>query len=89
MEENKSNSLIEIENRKKCKLEGVKKLDSFDDKQFLFVTVDGYLHVKGKNMSLGNMNLEEGKLTILGDIDSLSYVNKGKEKENIFKKLFK
>ena len=40
-------------------------------------------------MSLGNMNLEEGKLTILGDIDSLSYVNKGKEKENIFKKLFK
>ena len=89
MEENKSNSLIEIENRKKCKLEGVKKLVSFDDKEFLLVTVDGYLHVKGKNMSLGNMNLEEGKLTILGDIDSLSYVNKGKEKENIFKKLFK
>ena len=89
MEENKSNSLIEIENRKKCKLEGVKKLDSFDDKEFLLVTVDGYLHVKGKNMSLGNMNLEEGKLTILGDIDSLCYVNKGKEKENIFKKLFK
>lgn len=89
MEENKSNSLVKIDSRKKCELEGVKKLDSFDDKEFLLVTVDGYLHIKGRNMSLGNMNLEEGKLTIHGDIDSLSYINKAKEKDSFLKKLFK
>lgn len=89
MEETKSSSLIQIENRKKCNLEGVKKLDSFDDKEFLLVTIDGYLHIKGRNMSLGNMNLEDGKMTILGEIDSLSYVNKAKEKDNFLKRLFK
>lgn len=90
MENNKSNSLIKVENRKNCILEGVTKLDSFDDKEFLLETIDGYLHIKGKNLSLGNMNMEEGKLTIQGNVDSLVYLNKVANKEkNFFKKLFK
>ena len=90
MEENKTTSLIRLENRKNCDLEGVKKLDSFDDKEFLIETTDGYLHIKGKGLSLGNMNMEEGKLTINGTIDSLDFVNKGMKKEgNFLNKLFK
>ena len=82
MENNKSNSLIKVENRKNCILEGVTKLDSFDDKEFLLETIDGYLHIKGKNLSLGNMNMEEGKLIIQGTVDSLIYLNKVANKEN-------
>ena len=46
MEETKSSSLIQIENRKKCNLEGVKKLDSFVvDKTCHFMKYDtpGYV----------------------------------------------
>ena len=90
MEENKNNSLIKVENRKRCELEGVKKLDSFDDKEFLVETYLGYLHIKGKDLSLGNMNMDEGLLTINGTIDSLNYLNKNTSKEGSFiKKLFK
>ena len=35
MEENKTQSTIKIENRNSCQLDGVKRLDSFDDKEFL------------------------------------------------------
>lgn len=90
MEENKPKSLIKVENRKSCYLEGVKKLDSFDDKEFLIETTDGYLHIKGKGLALGTMNMDEGILTIQGNIDSIVYINKTANKEkNLFKKLFK
>ena len=90
MEETKVKTLIEVENRKSCKLEGVKKVEGFDDKEFLVDTEDGFLHIKGKTLSLGNMNMDEGKLTILGEIDSIGYVNRSKEKEvGFLKKLFK
>ena len=90
MEENKRKTCILVENRKSCILEGVKKLDSFDDKEFLVDTEDGFLHIKGKTLTLGNMNMDEGKLTILGEIDSCSYINKTKEKEtSLLKRLFK
>ena len=90
MEETKVKTLIEVENRKNCKLEGVKKVEGFDDKEFLVDTEDGFLHIKGKTLTLGNMNMDEGKLTILGEIDSCSYINKAKEKEtSLLKRLFK
>ena len=90
MEETKSKTSICVENRKSCKLEGVKKVEGFDDKEFLVDTEDGFLHIKGKTLSLGSMNMDEGNLTILGEIDSVSYVSKTKEKEASFlKKLFK
>ena len=90
MEEKVKSSLVKIENRKNCILEGVSKIDSFDDKEFLIDTVEGYLHIKGSGLSLGNMNMEEGLLTIQGKIDSLTYLNKTNTKEkNFFKKLFK
>ena len=53
-------------------------------------TVNGFLHIKGKGLTLGNMDMENGILTIKGDVDSITYMNKSSTKEgNFFKKLFK
>lgn len=90
MEDKKLNSLIKIENRKECYIDGVSKLDSFDDKEFLVDTVLGFLHIKGKNLTLGTMDMENGQLLIKGEIDSLSYLGKTSNKEGgFFKKIFK
>ncbi len=83
---------ILIQERKSVEIEGVKKLDSFDQKEFLVDTSMGYVHIKGQNLSLGNMNMERGFLSIQGTIDVVAYVGKGKEqqsKESFMKKLFK
>ncbi len=80
-----------INNRESVDLNGVIKLDSFNQNEFLVETELGYLNIKGANLSLGLMDMDKGTLTIQGRIDSLSYIKKEKEadKESFFKKLFK
>jgi len=83
---------ISLANRKELLVTGVKNIDSFDSEEFLIQTVLGFLHIKGSNLTLDKMDNENNELVIKGQIDSLSYVNnqKGKEnKGNIFKKLLK
>ncbi|MDD6302890.1 MAG: sporulation protein YabP [Bacillales bacterium] len=85
-------NIVRIVDRKKCEVKGVLKIDSFDSKEFLISTKAGYLHVKGKNLALGEMNTNEGVLTIDGDIDSATYLNKstnGQKEDSFLKKLFK
>ena len=90
MEDNKMQGTIKIENRNFCQLDGVKKLDSFDEKEFLIDTTLGYLHITGRKLTLETMDMDNGLLSIRGEIDSLNYINKNVKKEgNFFKKLFK
>ena len=86
----KQDTTIFLKNRKRMELKGVKKLDSFDKKEFLLDTNLGFLHVKGKDLSLGAMDMEKGELIIEGIINSLNYIDEAKEKkEGFLKKLFK
>ncbi len=86
----KLDNTIFIKERKKIELKGVKKLDSFDKKEFLLDTTLGYLHVLGTDLSLGAMDLDKGELTIDGLINSLKYIDEPKEnKESFLKRLFK
>ena len=90
MEKSAENNVY-ISNRESVSINGVTKLDSFNHNEFLINTELGYLHIKGNNLSLGQMNMEKGTLTINGTIDSVSDVGKEKEegKESFLKKLFK
>lgn len=81
---------IIIKERKTIIIEGVTKLDSFDKSDFLINTTLGFLHVHGRDLSLGGMDMEKGHLSIDGEIISLSYLDKeNKKKEGFLKKLFK
>ncbi len=82
---------VVINNRENVEINGVIKLESFNQSEFLLQTELGYLNVKGNGLSLGLMDMDKGTLTIQGKVDSVTYVNKVKEapKENFFKKLFK
>ncbi len=78
--------------RKEIVIEGVNKLDSFDKNEFLINTTKGYLHIQGNELTLGNMDMEKGIISINGNVDSLIYLNstnKNQKKEGFFKKLFK
>ena len=91
MEENIKKHCVSINERKEVFIDGILKLDSFDKNEFLISTSKGYLHITGTDLTLGNMDMEKGTLSINGSIDSVSYLNSSTEqnKEGFFKKLFK
>lgn len=90
IQNNKKHSVCVYE-RKEVVLEGVLKLDSFDKSEFLISTSKGYLHIKGKELSLGNMDMDKGTLSINGNVDSLTYLMSStkENKESFLKKIFK
>lgn len=83
---------ISLVERKNLIVTGVKKIDSFDEEEFLMETVMGYLVVKGEGLQLIKLDTLQGNVSIKGMIKSFGYVDESgkKEKENgIFNRLFK
>jgi len=83
---------INITTRKNINLSGVKKIDNFDENEFLLETNMGYLLIKGKNLEIIKLDTYQGDVSIKGKIDSLNYLedsNKKQKNESVFSKLFK
>lgn len=78
-------------NRKQLHLTGVHNVESFDSEEFLLQTELGHLTVKGQNLHIKNLSLEEGLLSIEGMIHSLIYLEPGAHSKNkgMLGKLFK
>ena len=83
---------ITIIERKSIIITGVKKIESFDNEEFLMDTIMGFLIVKGEGLELIKLDTLQGTVSIKGLIKSFMYVeeSKSKDKENsIFNRLFK
>ena len=87
-----SSHSISITERKNINLTGVKKIDSFDNTEFLMDTIMGYIIIKGEDLEIVKLDTFQGNVTIKGKINSLTYTennNKKTKEENILSKLFK
>ena len=83
---------INITQRRNINISGVKKIDNFDDKEFLLETNMGFLLIKGNELEIIKLDTYQGDVSIKGKIDSLNYLeqaNKKEKSESIFSKLFK
>lgn len=83
---------VSIAERKNILVTGVKRIDSFDNEEFLMDTTLGFLVIKGSELEIIKLDTYQGNVSIKGNVDSLSYSTKGlkKEKEESFlNKLFK
>ena len=91
--ENNFNHGISISERKNVIVNGVKKIESFDNEEFLMDTTLGFLSIKGESLEIIKLDTYQGNVSIKGKIDSLSYSDNNvskKDKENsFFNKLFK
>jgi sporulation protein YabP len=82
---------IKMLNRKLLEISGVIKVDSFDSLQFFLETECGFLKIKGQNLHIKNLSLEQGLVAIEGTIHELIYADdniQGKSK-GLLGKLFK
>lgn len=86
------NHSINVLERKNILVTGVKKIESFDDEEFLMETVMGFLVLKGEGLELLKLDTMQGNVSIKGLLKSFSYIDDGmkKDKENsIIGRLFK
>lgn len=91
IETNSVNHIVNINERKSIVITGVKKIESFDNEEFLLNSNLGPILLKGENLEMIKLDTLEGNVSIKGKINSFQYldsVEKGKE-SGIFNKLFK
>lgn len=86
------NHLVNMSNRKSINISGVRKIESFNEKEFLLETNMGYMIIKGSDLEIVKLDTYQGDVAIKGKIDSIVYnesLNKKNKEESIFNKLFK
>ncbi|WP_240377879.1 sporulation protein YabP [Bacillus piscicola] len=79
-----------LKGRKQLEITGVKEVESFDNEEFLLETSMGFLSVRGHNLHMKNLDVEDGIVSIEGKVDDLVYVDQTSSKSKGFiGKLFK
>lgn len=84
------NQNIIIENREKITISGVTDVHSFDDEIVLAQTDLGILTIKGDDLKMNKLNLDNNELIVEGQIMAVAYsdINQAK-KSGFMSKLFK
>ncbi|BFH10423.1 sporulation protein YabP [Paenibacillus thiaminolyticus] len=82
---------IKMVNRKLLEISGVSKVESFDSEEFLLDTECGFLTIRGHNLHIKNLSLEQGQVAIEGTVNSLTYLDASShdKSKGFFGKLFK
>lgn len=84
-----TNQNIIMENREKVSITGVIDIHSFDDELVLAQTELGILTIKGEDLKMNKLNLDNNELVVEGQIVALAYSDGGHNKKGIMNKLFK
>ncbi|CAM3469296.1 sporulation protein YabP [Paenibacillus catalpae] len=82
---------VKMLNRKLLEITGVLNVESFDSEEFLLDTELGFLMIKGQNLHIKHLNLEQNLVAIEGLVHSLAYLdgNASTKTKGLFGKLFK
>ena len=89
--EEKATQILSLENRSKLSVSGVDRVENFNDEIVVLATNKGKLTIKGNGLSISKLNVEEGKLTVNGSMNSFAYSENSSKKDEggFIKKLFK
>src|SRR5699024_7018381 len=81
---------IQVKNRKQIEVTGVKQIDSFDSETFLLETILGFLIIRGSDLQLKNLNVDEGIVQISGKVNEFAYADEstGENEKGFFSRLF-
>jgi sporulation protein YabP len=82
---------IKMLNRKMLEISGVLNVESFDSEEFLLETELGFLAIRGHNLHIKNLSLEQGLVAIEGLVNEMAYLdaNSQQKSKGFLGKLFK
>lgn len=62
-----------LNDRKSLTVSGVTDTERFDEDTVIIYTCAGMMTVKGRHMKVGELSLENGTMTLTGEISSVAY----------------
>ena len=83
---------LALDQREKLSVTGVLDVISFDEEMVVAETEKGVIIIKGENLHVSKLNLDEGGLEIDGGISGISYEDDGapaKGRGSLFGKIFR
>lgn len=83
---------LSLMDRERLTLSGVKEVFSFDETLIELETSKGYLNIRGEDLHIIKMNIDEGDIIVEGNVSDMSYHDNqgaGKKKGSMMSKLFK
>ncbi|SHI07415.1 sporulation protein YabP [Sporanaerobacter acetigenes] len=84
------NQNIYLEDRTNLTITGVEQVESFNDNTIILITIRGGMTIKGEELNINKLNLEDGNVKIDGTINGILYNNKdSNSKGKLFEKMFK
>jgi sporulation protein YabP len=85
MEQNKEvkvenkRSFLTLENRSKMTLDGVTEIVSFNDEQIMLKTVLGNMDIRGEELKMNKLDVQNGDVMISGKISYVVYTTEEKK----------
>ncbi len=89
METSNLNHVVKMVERKSIVISGIKKIVTFDDKQFTLESNMGDIVIKGSGLEMIKLDTIDGNVSIKGTIDSMNYLDHAKKEDSLITKLFK
>lgn len=84
------NQNILLEDRSKITITGVEQVESYNENTIILITAKGGMTIKGENLNIEKLNLEDGNVKIHGTVNGIVYNDKHSlQKGNIIGKIFK
>ena len=68
-----------LKNRKELSVDGVENVESFSDKEIILISNLGKIQIKGENLSITVLNVENGIFSLVGNVNSIVYSKKNSE----------
>lgn len=78
-----------LENRKCLTISGVENVESFSEIMVSLDTNFGRLLIKGENLHINKLSVDNGEFSLDGTINSLEYLKKQAKRGGFFENLFK
>ena len=75
-----------IDRRKKAAITGVTDVESFDETTVVLHTHGGRLILTGNGLHVSSLLLDDGRLTVDGEIDSASYDGACEKRRSLFRR---
>ena len=79
---------VTLNDRKRLSITGVEDVDCFNEQLVVLQTPLGTLTVTGAGLNMSQLNLEDGRVSLEGDVDAMEYTG-GKRRGGVLGRLFR
>ncbi len=80
---------IHIDNRSRLNVTGVSDVESFHEQEIILHTDSGTLRIEGEGLHVSKLNLDDGQVSIEGEVIALEYEASVPERRGLFARVFR